>query len=90
MAMRFEDKVALIIGGSSGIGLATARGLVAEGGRAMLAARDASRLEAVGAELRAAYPDRVAWVAGDVSELGEAERFVAATLFRFGRRPLLE
>ncbi len=85
MAMRFAERVGLVIGGSSGIGLATARGLLAEGARVMLAARDAARLAAVGSELAAAHPERVGWVAGDMAVLGEAERFVAATVERFGR-----
>jgi 3-oxoacyl-[acyl-carrier protein] reductase len=81
--------VALIIGGSSGIGLATARGLLAAGARVTLAARDAARLAAVGGELLSAHPDRVAWVAGDMGALGEAERLVAETVFRFGRLDIL-
>jgi len=70
---RFDGKVALVIGGSSGIGLATVRGLLAEGGRVVLAARDAARLAAVGQELLGAHQGRVAWVNGDISELGEEE-----------------
>lgn len=89
MPARFDGKVALVIGGSSGIGLATVRGLLADGGQVMLAARDAARLTAVGQELLAAHPGRVAWIDGDVSELGEAERLVAATVFRFGRLDIL-
>ena len=89
MPDRFDGKVALVIGGSSGIGLATVRGLLAEGGRVLIAARDAARLTAVGQELLAAHQGRVAWVSGDISELGEAERLVAATVTRFGRLDIL-
>ncbi|HLH22451.1 MAG TPA: SDR family oxidoreductase [Chloroflexota bacterium] len=89
MPGRFDGKVALVIGGSSGIGLATARGLLAEGARVTLAARAAARLAAAGEELLRAHPERVDWVAGDMSELGEAERLVAATVFRFGRLDVL-
>src|SRR5262245_44877631 len=85
MPGRFDGKVALVIGGSSGIGLATVRGLLAEGGQVLSAARDAGRLAAIGGELLDAHPGRVAWVSGDISELGEAERFVAVTMTRFGR-----
>jgi 3-oxoacyl-[acyl-carrier protein] reductase len=86
---RFDGKVALVIGGSSGIGLATVRGLLADGGRVVIAARDEARLAAVGQELLTAHQGRVAWVRGDISELGEAERFVAATVTRFGRLDIL-
>lgn len=89
MPARFDGKVALVIGGSSGIGLATVRRLLAEGGRVSIAARDAARLAAIGQELLDAHPGRVAWVSGDISELGEAERFVAATVARFGRLDIL-
>ena len=89
MPARFDGKVALVIGGSSGIGLATVRGLLAEGGGVVIVARDAARLAAIGEEPLAKHPGRVAWVSGDISELGEAERFVAATLTRFGRLDIL-
>ena len=89
MPARFDGKVALVIGGSSGIGLAPARGLLAEGGHVVIAARGAARLATVGQELLAARPGRVAWVSGDIVELGETERFVAATMTRFGRLEIL-
>lgn len=89
MPARFDGKVALVIGGSSGIGLATVRGFLAGGAEVMIAARDAVRLAAIGQELLAAHPGRVAWLGGDISELGEAERLVAATVTRFGRLDIL-
>jgi 3-oxoacyl-[acyl-carrier protein] reductase len=89
MAPRFEGKVALVIGGSSGIGLATARRLVEEGARVTLAARDARRLETAARELLEHHPDRAAWVAGDIAVFGEADRFVAETIARFGKLDVL-
>ena len=65
------------------------RGLLAEGGQVLIAARDAARLATIGHKLLAAHPGRVAWVSGDISELGEAARLVAATLTRFGRLDIL-
>ena len=43
--MRFESKVLFVTGGASGIGLATARRVVAEGGRAVLVDLDLARAE---------------------------------------------
>src|SRR5262249_53765865 len=89
MAARFDGKVALIIGGSSGIGRATARGLLAEGGQVMIAARDAARLAAGGPELLGAHPGRVAGGRGDSPGLGGDERLAAAVVARFGRLDVL-
>ena len=89
MSPGFQGKVALVIGGSSGIGLATARRLVDEGASVVIAARDERRLVAASDELRRDHPDRVAWVAGDVSVFGEADRFVAEAVRRFGRLDIL-
>jgi 3-oxoacyl-[acyl-carrier protein] reductase len=86
---RFEGKVALVIGGSSGIGLATARRLLEEGAGVVIAARDQRRMVEVAEGLLRHHPDRVAWVAGDISVFGEVERFVAAALSRFGRLDVL-
>ena len=48
-----QGKVAVITGGSSGIGAATARALAAEGMDLVLAARRADRLTAVAQSIRA-------------------------------------
>ncbi len=49
--MRFRDKVAVITGGSTGIGAATAARLAAEGARVIITGRRADLLAAVAAEL---------------------------------------
>jgi NAD(P)-dependent dehydrogenase (short-subunit alcohol dehydrogenase family) len=45
MNRRFEDKVVLVFGGNSGIGLAAARDFAAEGGKIVITGRDAKTLE---------------------------------------------
>jgi NAD(P)-dependent dehydrogenase (short-subunit alcohol dehydrogenase family) len=44
--MRLKDKVAIVTGGSSGIGLAAARRLGAEGARIVIASQNKERIEA--------------------------------------------
>ena len=51
MATRFDGKVALITGGASGIGAATARRFAAEGARLVLADVNAEGLSAVAKEI---------------------------------------
>jgi 3-dehydrosphinganine reductase len=55
-AMPFQDQHVLITGGSSGIGLALARQVVAAGARVSLVARDPAKLEAARAALLADHP----------------------------------
>jgi NAD(P)-dependent dehydrogenase (short-subunit alcohol dehydrogenase family) len=88
-----KDRVVAITGGSSGIGLATARAVVRSGGRVALMARGGPRLEHAAGELRAlgstsavvavrgdaADPVAVArWLDDAVVELGALDGFVAA------------
>jgi len=77
---RFEGKVALITGGSSGIGAATARRLVDEGARVMLA--DVN--EEGGASLAKELGDAAAFLRTDVTVIAEVEAAVAATAEKFG------
>ena len=90
MPPRFDGQAALVIGGSSGIGLAVARGLLAGGGRVVIAARDAHRLAHVASALGQEYSGgRIDWLAGDVATRGEADRVVEDALRRLGRLDIL-
>jgi 3-oxoacyl-[acyl-carrier protein] reductase len=78
-------KVAIVTGGSGGIGLASARALVAEGARVVLGDLDggaASAAAGLGAEVAAA-------VAVDVTRPADAELLVNTALERFGRLDVL-
>ena len=55
MDLGLTDKVCVVTGASSGIGLATARKLSAEGARVLLVARDAGRLEVAAARVGGEY-----------------------------------
>lgn len=84
----FRNKVALITGGSRGVGLATARALVAQGAKVTITARGEERLLKSHAELTA-LGGEVASVAGDVGDWDDAQRMVRAALDNFGRLDIL-
>jgi NAD(P)-dependent dehydrogenase (short-subunit alcohol dehydrogenase family) len=75
------DKVAVITGANSGIGLATARAFVTEGAKVVLVGRRADAVTAAAAELG---PQAVA-VAGDVSDLATHDHVATLVRDRFGR-----
>ncbi|NBD12079.1 MULTISPECIES: SDR family NAD(P)-dependent oxidoreductase [Corallococcus] len=78
--MRLKGKTALITGGNSGIGLATARLFVAEGARVAITGRNPRTLDAVVKELGG----DVLAVQADATQPAALERAVAATVERFG------
>jgi NAD(P)-dependent dehydrogenase (short-subunit alcohol dehydrogenase family) len=88
MDLGLEGKVAVVTGGSDGLGRATAERLVDEGAAVALCARTAERLRAVADGLRARGGE-VLDVPADVARAGDLERFVEATLGRFGRIDVL-
>jgi NAD(P)-dependent dehydrogenase (short-subunit alcohol dehydrogenase family) len=82
--MRFQDKVVLITGSASGIGLAAAQAFAAEGAKLVLADRQAETGEAVAERLRQAG-HAVIFVPTDVSDYAAVQRLVAAAVSQFGR-----
>jgi 3-oxoacyl-[acyl-carrier protein] reductase len=83
-------KVALITGGSRGIGLATARALLTQGASVAIAATDRARLDAALTELgKEAASSRVLAVAASVRNHAEAEAAVAKTVAHFGGLDIL-
>ncbi|MEV0030019.1 glucose 1-dehydrogenase [Nocardia sp. NPDC050793] len=80
---RYQDKIALVTGGSSGMGLATARRLLAEGATVVITGRDKGRLDDAVAELDGG--DRVLAIPGDASSLADLDALTHAIRERFGR-----
>jgi NAD(P)-dependent dehydrogenase (short-subunit alcohol dehydrogenase family) len=81
MAGRYEGKVALITGGASGLGEATARLLVAEGGKVIIADYGVERGEAVAKSLG----DKAIFAQCDVSKEADVAAAVDAGIAKFGR-----
>ncbi|MCS5735080.1 SDR family NAD(P)-dependent oxidoreductase [Herbiconiux daphne] len=82
-AGRFENKVALVTGGSHGMGLATAHRLLDEGAQVAIIGRHAGHLKTAIEELQA--QDRLLPLLGDVADLANLDDAMGAIQDRFGR-----
>jgi NAD(P)-dependent dehydrogenase (short-subunit alcohol dehydrogenase family) len=80
MDLELSDKVAVVTGGSKGIGLAVVRTLAAEGAQVVAGALTVDALAGI---------DRVTAVAVDLVEPGGPERLVREAVERFGRVDVL-
>ena len=79
--MRLANKTALITGGNSGIGLATARLFLAEGARVAIIGRNKKTLDAAAETLGR----DVLAIRADVTDVESMEQAVATTAERFGK-----
>lgn len=82
--LEHAGRVALVTGGSSGIGRAAANRLAAHGSAVAVHGLDQAESERVAEEIRAAGGTALA-LSGDVADPGAVEAAVAATVERFGR-----
>src|SRR6202012_4351376 len=82
---KLEGKIAVITGGSSGIGLATARRLVEEGAHVVITGRREKELR----EAAAFIGRNVTTVAGDVSRLEDLDRLYVAVKEKYGHIDVL-
>ena len=83
--MRLEDKVSVVTGGASGIGLATIERVLVEGGFAVIADVPGSQGGFEAERLRATYPERCIFVATDVRSTADANAMIEETIAAFGR-----
>lgn len=81
MDLGVRDRGYLIVGGTAGMGLATAMVLAAEGARVAVAARDADRARAAVNRIGGQH---TTVVVGDVNREGEADRIVAEAVETLG------
>ncbi len=84
-SQRLEGKVALVTGGSRGIGKGIARAFAAEGARVMITSRKAESCEETAKELG----DAVHWEAGHIGRHEDTERVIDATIERLGGLDIL-
>ena len=85
---RLKGKVAIITGGNSGVGAATAKLFASEGAAVVITARREAALEAVANEITAAGGTVLA-VSTDISKPGDAEKLMAVTEEKFGKIDIL-
>ena len=89
MDLGLQDKVAIITGGSDGIGRAAALSMSKEGANVVIVARGQEMLDQAAEEIRAATEGVVVPISADVTGSDTAERVVQTTLDRFGRLDIL-
>jgi NAD(P)-dependent dehydrogenase (short-subunit alcohol dehydrogenase family) len=83
--MRFTDKVAIVTGGASGIGLATATRLATEGCRVVIADVDATKANAAVADIARTGAQGALGAACDVSNEDQVAATVETAMSKFGR-----
>lgn len=83
--LQLDNRVILVTGGSSGVGLALVGDLLAAGARVATCARDVERLEVSIGELPNYDRERVLTLSADVREPDDVTTFVGAAVERFGR-----
>jgi meso-butanediol dehydrogenase / (S,S)-butanediol dehydrogenase / diacetyl reductase len=81
---RFVDKVAIVTGGSSGIGLAAARRMFAEGARVVVAARSVDRGNDAARSIDPTG-ERALFVTADMTNRAAIDALFNAAMERFGR-----
>ena len=89
MDLGLQDKVAIVMAASKGLGRACATALAAEGARVTIGARGTQALEKTAQEIQKATRSRVLAVPTDVTIAEDVEAIVAATVGEFGRIDIL-
>ena len=83
MELGLKDKIAVITGGSVGIGLAVAKGLAAEGVHLALCARNEERVTQRAQEIASEYGVKAIGIPADVTQPDDIDRFITTTIDTF-------
>src|SRR6266581_7495666 len=89
MDLGLSGKVAVVTGGSEGIGRAAARSLGREGARVIVCARRADVLERAAADVAEETGAEIVPIAANVSQAPDVERVIQSAVDRFGRLDIL-
>jgi 3-oxoacyl-[acyl-carrier protein] reductase len=89
MDLGLQGKVAIVTGGSEGIGRATAQALGREGARVVICARRADILERAAQDVAEATGAEIVPVPADVRNHADVERVIQTAVDRFGRLDIL-
>ena len=89
MDLGLKDKVAVITGGSTGIGLAVGRGLAAEGVHVVLAARDGDRARSEAASISKKFAVDAFGCAADVTKMTDIDALAALAENQFDGADIL-
>ncbi len=90
MTMELKDKVAVVTGGTRGIGYSIAEALLAEGAKVFICGRDAAHLKAALEGLRQRHSgDRVDGIVADVRRYEDCRRLIERASERFGGLDIL-
>lgn len=84
MQLGLQNKVALITGGSKGIGLATAISLSREGAKVAILARNLEQLQEAAIQIGNLTEGEVLTIQGDVTSEADCQRAIEETVQRFG------
>lgn len=88
--MKLKDKVAIVTGGSRGIGYATVKTFLAEGATVILAASRQETADKAVAQLKELYPDAVIdGICPNLSDLASVQAAFADIVERYGRIDIL-
>lgn len=84
-----EGRVAIVTGGSSGMGFASAKGLAAQGVKLLLLSRSVEKLNKAKAEIEESTSVEVEVLAGDVSDKSLAPKAIALAMEKYGQIDIL-
>ena len=87
--LSLTDKVAIVTGGSDGLGRATVERLAQQGAKVVACARRQSHLQSVVEQLASSTGGEILPVAMDVSKPADCERAIAAAISEYGRVDIL-